>query len=180
MTLDFKANWTDAFRFGLFNTGNSQTTGNNYAVAGNADWSGYSLWVPTGSSSLGLYDRTASNTIVMASGANTSLSSQSGSSTNSTYENVSLTILRTSATEVLVSANFSGVEFTDVLDSTDAVFSFDAVHFFGRGSALVSGADKGSFTIGGLSVQVIPEPSAAALLAGLWGLGWVTCRRRSR
>jgi hypothetical protein len=177
-------NANDAFRFGLMNTGDSQTTGNNYSVSGNSGWTGYSIWAPSFAGgtnpTVTLRDRQGTNDIVMASSANPTISTLTYDNAtnplnNGTYAG-ELSVTRT-ATGVTISGSIGAYSFTDVVDDTNGVFSFDAIQFFAAGTPLGQAGDGGSFSVSDLSVAVIPEPETQALLIGLGILSIAYLRR---
>jgi hypothetical protein len=177
---------TDGFRFGLFNSGGTNMTGD---LVGNPPGTGsifqndvgYSVFVPqhtTGTGSLRFRTTTTTNNVLQISAApNTSIAT--GSITTATVANTpfsgSLSIERTALNSYTLNATFAGNTMSLANYSpTLATETFDSLSFF---SIISAAGTYQSLAIDNVKVETIPEPSSAALLALVAG-ACLSFRRR--
>lgn len=174
----------DNFRFGLFNSGGTNLTGD---LVGNPPATsttfhndvGYSVFVPqhtTGTGSLRYRGTTtASNAIQLTGTANLSFSTStiSSASASGTPFSGSLSITRSATNSYDLSATFAGntlatTSYSPALDTS----TFDSLSFF----SVMNQANM-SLTLDNVKVEVVPEPSSILLL-GLASATLITRRRR--
>jgi hypothetical protein len=171
-------------RFGLYNSNNTFATGQAGELTLDDDDFGYSIVVPTGNSvAPGLLSKELGGNDTLGIGTDVSVldtSSNNVSPVGGTYQRYSMTITRTSATEVSFSASVlsaphvtaTPIEFAAAVDSNSAFFTFDEVIIV---QGVVGGA---AHRADNFLVTVVPEPASAGVL-GLAGALALVRRRRS-
>lgn len=167
-----------SLRLGLFNSGGSKLTA-NVASAGAASLSAYTGYMgayrPNGTTSAAdsFYQRTGTNTNLMATGAY-SLVSGSPTLVSPGTGNITGTLTFTLVpTGLEIRSVINGGAAQSVIDTSGLVSTFDSFSFFAT-----SGNTNATFTFTDLSVSTVPEPSTYALLAG--GLCILACLRKRR
>ena len=160
---------SDAFRFGIFNSGGSFPSGDSTGANGSNSaynaWTGYSYWSPFGTiagANTTLRERTGTDFILYASGANTNSNSAaytSGSIANSTYSG-SFSITN-NGSSLAISSTLGG-NTQNWTDTSPSATTFDSISFFAGSTPLGS---AGSFTLDNVMVEIIPEPSSLLFAA---------------
>jgi hypothetical protein len=172
------ANLEEQFGVALFNSSNSfaSNQANNAWTSG----SGYQLRLNTGpasdtgnSSLRNVSFGTAGHPFRTTVTIGTTTATDSVNQASGTF---SLTIARTSATSIAITSVLDGNTLYNAVDTGTQDFSTFNTLALGIGTV----ANSRYFEIDNVSMSVVPEPSSAAMLAGLGALGMVGLRRRRR